>query len=105
MAFRVADAAQAYNRAISLGARPVTGKVGPMELNIPAIEGIGGSLLYFVDRYGTNGSIYDVDFRWTGERDPKPAGAGLISFLAPSRCLSENAQSSGRACLALDCAG
>ena len=25
---------------------------GPMELNIPAIEGIGGSLIYFVDRYG-----------------------------------------------------
>ncbi|WP_372620058.1 4-hydroxyphenylpyruvate dioxygenase [Falsiroseomonas sp.] len=77
MAFRVADAAQAYARAIALGAKPVTGKVGPMELNIPAIEGIGGSLLYFVDRYGTNGSIYDVDFRWTGERDPKPAGSGL----------------------------
>jgi 4-hydroxyphenylpyruvate dioxygenase len=77
MAFRVADAAQAHARAIALGAKPVTGKVGPMELNIPAIEGIGGSLLYFVDRYGTNGSIYDVDFRWTGERDPKPAGAGL----------------------------
>jgi len=77
MAFRVADAAQAYARAIALGAKPVTGKVGPMELNIPAIEGIGGSLLYFVDRYGAGGSIYDVDFRWTGERDPKPAGKGL----------------------------
>jgi 4-hydroxyphenylpyruvate dioxygenase len=77
MAFRVADATQAYNRAIALGAKPVTGKVGPMELNIPAIEGIGGSLLYFVDRYGQQGSIYDVDFRWTGERDPKPAGHGL----------------------------
>ncbi|WP_456307325.1 hypothetical protein [Paeniroseomonas aquatica] len=64
MAFRVADAAKAYERAIALGARPVTGKVGPMELNIPAIEGIGGSLLYFVDRYGARGSIYDVDFRW-----------------------------------------
>jgi 4-hydroxyphenylpyruvate dioxygenase len=77
MAFRVADAAQAYNRAVALGARPVTGRVGPMELNIPAIEGIGGSLLYFVDRYGANGSIYDVDFRWLGVRDPKPAGNGL----------------------------
>jgi 4-hydroxyphenylpyruvate dioxygenase len=77
MAFRVADAAQAYARAIALGAKPVTGKVGPMELNIPAIEGIGGSLLYFVDRYGERGSIYDVDFRWVGERDPKPAGSGL----------------------------
>ena len=40
MAFRVADAAQAYARAIALGAKPVTAKVGPMELNIPAIEGL-----------------------------------------------------------------
>ncbi|MGK7862423.1 4-hydroxyphenylpyruvate dioxygenase [Falsiroseomonas sp. E2-1-a4] len=77
MAFRVADAAEAYRRAIALGAKPVTGKIGPMELNIPAIEGIGGSLLYFVDRYGARGSIYDVDFRWIGERDPHPVGAGL----------------------------
>ena len=48
-----------------------------MELNIPAIEGIGGALIYLVDRYGDKGSIWDVDFRWTGERDPKPFGAGL----------------------------
>ncbi len=61
IAFRVRDAAKAYQRALSLGARPVAGKVGPMELNIPAIEGIGGSLLYLVDRYGEH-TIYDVDF-------------------------------------------
>ena len=77
MAFRVADARAAYERALSLGAKPVTGRVGPMELNIPAIEGIGGSLLYLVDRYGRRGSIYDVDFRWTGEADPRPRGQGL----------------------------
>ncbi|HXG81236.1 MAG TPA: 4-hydroxyphenylpyruvate dioxygenase [Sphingomicrobium sp.] len=62
MAFRVKDAAYAYNRAIELGAKGVEGDVGPMELNIPAIEGIGGSRLYLVDRYGDKGSIYDVDF-------------------------------------------
>ncbi len=62
MGFRVRDAAYAFQRAIELGAKPFTGKVGPMELNIPAIEGIGGSLIYFVDRYGDR-SIYDVDFR------------------------------------------
>ena len=61
IAFRVADAARAYERAVSLGAKPVHGKVGPMELNIPAIEGIGGSLIYLVDRYGEH-TIYDVDF-------------------------------------------
>jgi 4-hydroxyphenylpyruvate dioxygenase len=48
-----------------------------MELNIPAIKGIGGSLLYFVDRYGDKGSIWDVDFVWTGARDPKPETCGL----------------------------
>jgi 4-hydroxyphenylpyruvate dioxygenase len=67
----------AFDRAIRLGATPVANPVGPMELNIPAIEGIGGSLLYLVDRYGDQGTIYDVDFRWTGEPEPKPDGAGL----------------------------
>jgi 4-hydroxyphenylpyruvate dioxygenase len=77
MAFRVADAAAAFERAISLGARPFHGRVGPMELNIPAIEGIGGSLIYFVDRYGARGSIYDVDFRWIDGVDPHPKGHDL----------------------------
>ncbi len=62
MGFRVHDAAAAFERAISLGATPHKSAVGPMELNIPAIVGIGGSLIYFVDRYGEK-SIYDVDFR------------------------------------------
>jgi 4-hydroxyphenylpyruvate dioxygenase len=61
MAFRVHDAAHALQRALQRGAKQVTGTAGPMELNIPAIEGIGGSVLYLVDRYGAH-DIYDVDF-------------------------------------------
>ena len=61
MAFRVRDAAKALALAVERGATPVHGPVGPMELNIPAIEGIGGSYLYLVDRYGAQ-EIYDVDF-------------------------------------------
>ena len=61
MAFRVRDAAKAFEMALARGATPVQGPVGPMELNIPAIEGIGGSNLYLVDRYGAQ-EIYDVDF-------------------------------------------
>jgi 4-hydroxyphenylpyruvate dioxygenase len=76
MAFRVRDAAKAYKRAIELGARPVHSKVGPMELNIPAIEGIGGSVIYLVDRYGER-SIYDVDFLPIPGADQAPAGVGL----------------------------
>src|SRR5215475_9961449 len=77
MAFRVKDAAAAYRKLIAAGAKPFANQVGPMELNIPAIEGIGGSAIYLVDRYGDR-SIYDVDFVPT---DPskgfKHDGAGL----------------------------
>jgi 4-hydroxyphenylpyruvate dioxygenase len=80
MAFRVKDAAKAYARALSLGAKPFENHVGPMELNIPAIEGIGGSVIYLVDRYGPQ-SIYDVDFVPT---DPSKGfvheGAGLAEI-------------------------
>jgi 4-hydroxyphenylpyruvate dioxygenase len=48
-----------------------------MELNIPAIKGIGDSLIYLVDRYGDNGSIYDVDFKAIPGVDQHPRGAGL----------------------------
>jgi 4-hydroxyphenylpyruvate dioxygenase len=78
IAFRVKDAAAAYDRAIKLGAKPVHGKLGPMELNIPAIEGIGGSLIYLVDRYGDH-TIYDVDFHPL-IADRAPAGAGLAGI-------------------------
>jgi len=72
MAFRVADAAFAYERALKLGAKPGPTTAGPMELNIPSIVGIGGSLIYLVDRYGER-SIYDVDFVATEPAPPAPA--------------------------------
>jgi len=80
-AIRVKDAAKAWQRALSLGARPHHGPVGPMELNIPAIQGIGGSLIYLVDRYPGNGgdlTIYDVDFVPLAGAEREPAGAGLL---------------------------
>ncbi len=75
MAFRVSDAAFAYARALELGARPGPMTAGPMELNIPCIEGIGGSLIYLVDRYGER-TIYDVDF--IPVADSRSVDTGLI---------------------------
>src|SRR4028118_1502032 len=46
MAFRVKDAKQAFELAIERGATAVECARGPGELDIPAIEGIGGSYLY-----------------------------------------------------------
>jgi len=81
MAFRVKDAAQAFRRAVDLGAKPVQNAVGPMELNIPAIEGIGGSLVYLVDRYGGN-TIYDVDFVPVQDRGSlRSTGLSVIDHL------------------------
>ncbi len=83
-AMRVKDAAQAYRRALELGAKPFHGKVGPMELNIPAIQGIGGSLIYLVDRYeegaGQALSIYDIDFVPIEGAAKYPEGAGLLEI-------------------------
>ncbi|UFN47754.1 4-hydroxyphenylpyruvate dioxygenase [Roseomonas sp. OT10] len=76
MAFRVVDAQHAYRRAVELGAEPAPEAGRSMDL--PAVVGIGGSLLYFVDRYGAAGSAYDDEFEWLGERDPRPQGAGLF---------------------------
>jgi hypothetical protein len=73
---RVKDAAYAFKRAVELGAKPYDGPVGPMELNIPALQGIGGSLLYLIDRYGTR-TIYDVDFLPLPGVDQNPVGVGL----------------------------
>ena len=88
IAIRVADAAYAYQRALELGAWGFDNKNGPMELNIPAIKGVGDSLLYFVDRWRGKGgpveagaigdiSIYDVDFVAIPGAVANPVGHGL----------------------------
>ncbi|MFN0316186.1 MAG: 4-hydroxyphenylpyruvate dioxygenase, partial [Burkholderiales bacterium] len=87
IAFRVRDSKQAYERALSLGAWGYAGQSGPGELNIPAIKGIGDSLIYFVDRWrGKNGAkvgeignigFFDVDFEPLPGAQLNPAGHGL----------------------------
>ncbi|MCI4440983.1 4-hydroxyphenylpyruvate dioxygenase [Tibeticola sp.] len=91
IAFRVEDAKRAYERALDLGAWGYAGQAGPGELNIPAIKGIGDSLIYLVDRWrgkggaqpGDIGNIgfYDVDFEplpgTHGAQALSPRGHGL----------------------------
>jgi 4-hydroxyphenylpyruvate dioxygenase len=77
MAFRVKNARLAYEEAIARGAEPVETRTGPMELRLPAIRGIGGAMIYLVDRYGDALSIYDIDFDYLPGVDRNPAGAGF----------------------------
>ncbi len=87
IAFRVQDAAQAYHRALEMGAWGFDGKSGPGELNIPALKGVGDSLIYLIDRWrGKNGArdgeignigFFDVDFEPLAGAELNPAGHGL----------------------------
>lgn len=77
MAFRVKNARIAYDEAIARGAEPVETRTGPMELSLPAIRGIGGAMIYLVDRYGDALSIYDIDFDYLPGVDRNPVGAGF----------------------------
>ena len=92
IALRVADAKRAYERALSLGAWGFAGAAGPGELNIPAIKGIGDSLIYLVDRWrgkdgardGAIGNIgfFDVDF------EPLPMPSGVDPLNPPGHGLT-----------------
>src|SRR5205823_2231199 len=70
MAFRVVDAGHTYKHALALGAEPAGLDASRKALDVPAIKGIGGSLIYFVDRYRAKGSAYDAEFDWLGETNP-----------------------------------
>lgn len=72
MGFRTRDAAKAFKKAIELGAEPMYSQAGPMELNIPAIKGIGGMSIFLVDR-----DIYENDFVFFDDVEKNPKGAGL----------------------------
>lgn len=91
LGMRVESASRAFKRAIGSGAWPFEGeRAGESELKIPAIQGIGDSHIYFVDRWRGRGglrggvgdiSIFDIDFRpidvATAHDDLTHAGAGL----------------------------
>ena len=80
MGWRVKDAAKAYAMTLERGAEPVEVRTGPMELRLPAVRGIGGSIIYLIDRYeGEDGalSIYDIDFVYEPGVERHPVGAGF----------------------------
>lgn len=76
---RVADAAATVARARALGADTFDQPVGPGELAIPAIRGVGGGVMHFVDRKSGLAGLWETDFRLTGGGKAS-ADAGLVSI-------------------------
>jgi len=73
MGWRVVDADHAFRHTVARGATPYEG--ANKTLDAPAIVGIGGSLIYFVDRYGDGANPYDAEFEFIAA--PKPEGVGF----------------------------
>jgi len=90
IALRVRDAGSALRYAVARGAWAAPSHVDAMELNIPAIHGVGATRIYFVDRY-RNLTIYDVDFILNPGVDPHPPALtglrwfGIVQYIGAAR--------------------
>ena len=79
MCLKVDNAGATLDRAEKLCDTPFRQAVGPGELQIPAVRGLGGSLIYFVDPASELGKLWDIDFKMPAQRDGN-GDAGLISI-------------------------
>ena len=77
------DAAATVERARALGAEPLEQPVGPGELKIPAIRGVGGGVMHFIDEKTELAKVWEIEFnRVTGEESPVSAGLQRIDHVA-----------------------
>ncbi|HWP25171.1 MAG TPA: TIM barrel protein [Xanthobacteraceae bacterium] len=79
MCLKVDNAAATLARARTLRDTPFHQPVGPGELEIPAVRGLGGSLLYFVDPTSELGRLWEIDFA-PAETPPAPNDVGLTTI-------------------------
>ncbi|MGR3468071.1 MAG: 4-hydroxyphenylpyruvate dioxygenase [Shimia sp.] len=78
MAWRVVDAQAAFDHAVGKGAEAYEG--ADKTLDWPAIVGIGGSLIYFADRYYET-NPYNADFDWIDTAHPEGVGFHYLDHL------------------------
>ncbi|AOF92671.1 sugar phosphate isomerase/epimerase and 4-hydroxyphenylpyruvate domain-containing protein [Sinorhizobium sp. RAC02] len=79
----VEDAAAAHARAVALGAEPFTQPLDPGELGVPAVRGVGGGLLYFLDRTSDLSRIWEIEFAPTKDAyTASPTGLRVVDHIA-----------------------
>ncbi|WP_425406655.1 bifunctional sugar phosphate isomerase/epimerase/4-hydroxyphenylpyruvate dioxygenase family protein [Hwanghaeella sp.] len=88
---RVEDAQATIERAEALGATLFSQEVKPGELDIPAIRGVGGGVMHFIDGKSDLARVWDIEFRAIEEDGGKPLDAGLtrIDHIAQTMNLEE----------------
>jgi len=84
LGLKVENAAATFERATLLLDQPFRQPVGPGELDIPAVRGVGGSLLYFLDQKSQLGRVWEIEFEETGEDGSKAAGLTAVDHISQS---------------------
>jgi 4-hydroxyphenylpyruvate dioxygenase len=84
LGLRVDDAAATFERAKRLLDEPFRQPVGPGELDIPAVRGVGGSLVYFLDSTSELGRVWEIEFEDTGEASSNAAGLSTVDHISQS---------------------
>ena len=83
MGLRVKDAGQTVARATKLGAPEFSQPVGSGELDIPAIKGIGGSVVHFIDEKSDLHRVWDIEFDPVPKTEASPpAGLRRVDHVA-----------------------
>jgi 4-hydroxyphenylpyruvate dioxygenase len=76
LGLRVDNVAAALDRAQRLEIARFTQAVGPEEMQIPSVKGVGGSLIYFIEE-GTQGKVWEHEFTHPVAPAPLPRALGL----------------------------
>lgn len=71
------SAAEVREKTLENGAEAIADKEDTKAVDAPVIQGIGGSMIYLVDRYGDKGEVYEAEFEYLDGVDRHPEGFGL----------------------------
>ncbi|CUI37487.1 bifunctional sugar phosphate isomerase/epimerase/4-hydroxyphenylpyruvate dioxygenase family protein [Cognatishimia activa] len=83
MGLRVKDAEQTVERATLLGTPRFSQPVGSGELDIPAIRGVGGNVVHFIDEKSDLHRVWDIEFEPVAKTSAtQPAGLRRIDHVA-----------------------
>ena len=85
----VASADETVGRAVALGTEPFSQAIGPGELDIPAIRGLGGSVLHFIDEASGLSKVFDVEFKTSQSNTASDAGLKAIDHIAQTMTYDE----------------
>ncbi|WLR95561.1 bifunctional sugar phosphate isomerase/epimerase/4-hydroxyphenylpyruvate dioxygenase family protein [Shinella zoogloeoides] len=90
MGLLVEDAWAARTRALALGAEAFEQPLDPGEIEMPAVRGVGGGVVYFLDRTTDLGRIWDTEFDPLDEAsETRNAGLRTIDHVAQTMAYDE----------------